>query len=232
LDTIIDGLIKAFVLLVTLDPEVYSIMALTLRISGLAVLTGAVVGFPVGATAALSEFRGKRLFVSVVNTLMGLPPVVVGLLVYLILSTSGPLGPLQLLYTPEAMVVAQWIMAVPIIVGVTISAVGAVDKSIRDKALSLGASKYQLVLTVIGEARVGLFTAVMLAFGAATSEVGAVMIVGGNIRWSTRVLTTAIVFETELGQFSVAIALGLILLLLAFVINWVLTYLQWSGLRR
>lgn len=232
MDTILDGLIKAFILLVTLDAEVYSIMALTLRVSGLAVLMGAILGFPVGATAALSEFKGKRLFVSIVNTLMGLPPVVVGLLVYLLLSASGPLGPLQLLYTPNAMVIAQLIIAIPIVVGVTISAVGSVDKSIRDKALSLGASKYQLILTIIREARVGLITAVILAFGAAISEVGAVMIVGGNIRWYTRVLTSAIVFETELGEFSIAIALGLILLLLAFIINSVLTYLQWSGLRR
>jgi tungstate transport system permease protein len=232
MDTILDGLIKAFILLVTLDPEVYSIMALTLRVSGLAVMIGAVIGFPIGATAALSEFKGKRLFVSIINTLMGLPPVVVGLLVYLLLSASGPLGPLQLLYTPNAMVIAQLIIAIPIVVGVTISAVGSVDKSIRDKSLSLGASKYQLILTIIREARVGLITAVILAFGAAISEVGAVMIVGGNIRWYTRVLTSAIVFETELGEFSIAIALGLILLLLAFIINWVLTYLQWSGLRR
>ncbi|MGA3404386.1 MAG: ABC transporter permease [Candidatus Bathyarchaeia archaeon] len=232
MDPILDGLIKAFILLVTLDPEVYSIMALTLRVSGLAVMIGAVIGFPIGATAALSEFKGKRLFVSIINTLMGLPPVVVGLLVYLLLSASGPLGPLQLLYTPNAMVIAQLIIAIPIVVGVTISAVGSVDKSIRDKALSLGASKYQLILTIIREARVGLITAVILAFGAAISEVGAVMIVGGNIRWYTRVLTSAIVFETELGEFSIAIALGLILLLLAFIINWVLTYLQWSGLRR
>jgi tungstate transport system permease protein len=232
MDPILDGLIKAFILLVTLDPEVYSIMALTLRVSGLAVMIGAVIGFPIGATAALSEFKGKRLFVSIINTLMGLPPVVVGLLVYLLLSASGPLGPLQLLYTPNAMVIAQLIIAIPIVVGVTISAVGSVDKSIRDKALSLGASKYQLILTIIREARVGLITAVILAFGAAISEVGAVMIVGGNIRWYTRVLTSAIVFETELGEFSIAIALGLILLLLAFIINWILTYLQWNGLRR
>lgn len=232
MDTILDGLIKAFILLVTLDPEVYSIMALTLRVSGFAVLMGAILGFPIGATAALSEFKGKKLFVSIVNTLMGLPPVVVGLLVYLLLSASGPLGPLQLLYTPNAMVIAQLIIAIPIIVGVTISAVGSVDKSIRDKALSLGANKQQLILTIIREARIGLITAVILAFGAAISEVGAVMIVGGNIRWYTRVLTSAIVFETELGEFSIAIALGLILLLLAFIINWILTHLQWSGLRR
>jgi tungstate transport system permease protein len=232
MDAILDGLIKAFILLVTLDPEVYSIMSLTLRVSGLAVLLGASLGFPIGATAALSEFKGKKLFVSIVNTLMGLPPVVVGLLVYLLLSASGPLGPLQLLYTPNAMVIAQLIIATPIIVGVTISAVGSVDKSIRDKTLSLGATKHQLILTIIREARIGLITAVILAFGAAISEVGAVMIVGGNIRWYTRVLTSAIVFETELGEFSIAIALGLILLLLAFIINWILTHLQWSGLRR
>ncbi len=232
LDPILEGLIKAFWLLITGDPEVYSIMLLTLNVSGIAVLLGAGLGIPTGAAIALREFTGKRLLMSIINTFMGLPPVVVGLFVYLVLSSSGPLGPLQLLYTPMAMIIAQLIVAAPIVVGVTASAVGSVDKAIRDKALSLGATRFQLAWTLLNEARVGLVTAVILAFGAAISEVGAVMIVGGNIRWATRVLTTAIVFETELGNFSVAIALGIILLFLAFVINWVLTLMQWSGLRR
>ena len=231
-DPILEGLMRAIWLLLTLNYEVYGIMLLTLFVSGVAVIIASVAGIPLGAAVGLKEFIGKRPFMSLVNTLMGLPPVVVGLLVYLLLSASGPMGPLQLLYTPTAMIIAQIIIAAPIVVGVTVSAVGSVDKGIRDKALSLGATKLQLTLTILKEAKIGLVTAVILAFGAAISEVGAVMIVGGNIRWFTRVLTTAIVLETELGEFSVAIALGIILLLIAFIINWILTRMQWSGLRR
>jgi len=232
LNIILEGLVKAFWLVVSLDREVYEIMFLSLRVSGTAVLIGALLGVPSGATVGLKEFFGKRFLMSVINTLMGLPPVVVGLLVYLLLSTSGPLGVFQLLYSPEAMIIAQLIMVIPIVMGVTISSVSSVSKAIREKALSLGATNWQMTLKVLKEARLGILTALIVSFGAAISEVGAVMIVGGNIRWATRVLTTAIVFETELGEFGLAIALGLILLLLAFVINWVLTYLQWSGLRR
>ena len=232
MNPILEGLVKALWLLVSLDPEVYGIMFLSLRVSGLAVIIGAVLSIPCGATIALRDFRGKRFLMSIINTLMGLPPVVVGLLVYLLLSTSGPLGPFQLLYTPTAMIIAQLIMVIPIIIGVTASAVSAVDKGIREKALSMGATGWQLTLTILREAKIGLLTAVIVSFGAAISEVGAVMIVGGNIRWVTRVLTTAIVFETELGEFGIALALGIILLLLSFIINWVLTQLQWSGLRR
>ncbi len=229
---ILDGLARAFWLLISLDPEIYSIMLLTLRVSGIAVGIGALVGIPMGAAIALSDFSGKRFLVSIVNTLMGLPPVVVGLLVYLLLSTSGPLGPLQLLYTPTAMIVAQTIMTLPIVSGITISSITAVDRAIHDKALSLGATKSQLITAILKEARLGLLTALIVAFGAAISEVGAVMIVGGNIRWSTRVLTTAIVLETEMGAFGIAIAIGIILLLLSFVINAVLTHMQWKGVRR
>ena len=232
MNPILEGLVKALWLLVSLDPEVYGIMFLSLRVSGFAVILGAALSIPCGATVALRDFRGKRFLMSIINTLMGLPPVVVGLLVYLLLSTSGPLGPFQLLYTPTAMIIAQLIMVVPIIIGVTVSAVSAVDKGIREKALSMGATGWQLTVTILREAKIGLLTAVIVSFGAAISEVGAVMIVGGNIRWITRVLTTAIVFETELGEFGIALALGIVLLLMAFIINWVLTQLQWSGLRR
>jgi len=232
LNLILEGIVKAFWLIVSFDREVYEIMFLSLRVSGIAVLIGSLLGVPSGATIGLKEFFGKRFLVSIVNTFMGLPPVVVGLLVYLLLSTSGPLGVFQLLYTPEAMIMAQLIMVIPIVMGVTISSVSSIGKAIREKALSLGATNWQITLKVLKEARLGILTALIVSFGAAISEVGAVMIVGGNIRWATRVLTTAIVFETELGEFGLAIALGLILLLLAFVINWTLTYLQWSGLRR
>jgi tungstate transport system permease protein len=207
-------------------------MLLTLRVSGIAVVVGAVLGIPAGAAVALNDFSGKRFLISIINTLMGLPPVVVGLLVYLLLSTSGPLGPLQLLYTPTAMILAQTIMALPIVSGITISSITAVNRSIRDKALSLGATQSQLIITILKEGRLGLLTALIVSFGAAISEVGAVMIVGGNIRWSTRVLTTAIVLETEMGEFGVAMAIGIILLLLSFIINAVLTHMQWGGVRR
>lgn len=232
MDPILDGLARAFWLLVSLDPEIYSIMFLTLRVSGIAVVVGAVLGIPAGAAVALNDFSGKRFLISIINTLMGLPPVVVGLLVYLLLSTSGPLGPLQLLYTPTAMILAQTVMALPIVSGITISSITAVNRSIRDKALSLGATQSQLIITILKEARLGLLTALIVSFGAAISEVGAVMIVGGNIRWSTRVLTTAIVLETEMGEFGVAMAIGIILLLLSFIINAVLTRMQWGGVRR
>ncbi len=232
MNPILDGLARAFWLLLSFDPEIYSVMLLTLRVSGGAVVVGAVLGIPFGAAVALNDFLGKRFLVSIINTLMGLPPVVVGLLVYLLLSTSGPLGPLQLLYTPTAMILAQTIMTLPIVSGITISSITAVDRAIRDKALSLGATQSQLIIAILKEARLGLLTALIVAFGSAISEVGAVMIVGGNIRWSTRVLTTAIVLETEMGEFGVAMAIGIILLIISFVINAVLTHMQWRGVRR
>jgi tungstate transport system permease protein len=232
LNVILEGLIKAFWLIISFNPEIYSIMFLTLKVSGAAVAIGSLIGIPGGAAIGLKDFPGKRFLISIINTLMGLPPVVVGLFVYLLLSASGPLGALQLLYTPIAMIIAQLIMVVPIVIGITVSSVSSVDKSVRDKALSLGATRLQLMATILKEARVGLLTAVIAAFGGAISEVGAVMIVGGNIKWATRVLTTAIVIETELGEFDVAIALGIILLLLAFIVNWILTQMQWKGAKK
>ncbi len=220
--------------------EILNITLLSLRVSGTAVLIGALIGVPVGAILGLGQFKGKQTFIfffnvsvrSMVNTFMGLPPVVVGLAVYLLLSASGPLGPLGLLYTPTAMIITQLIMAVPIIIGVTMSAVGSVEKAIREKALSLGATDRQAAWMVLREARMGVLTAVIVAFGAAISEVGGVMITGGNIRWVTRTLTTAIVVETNLGDFELAITLGIILLSMAFAINLVLTILQLRGAKR
>jgi tungstate transport system permease protein len=224
--------------------EILSITLLSLRVSGTAVLIGALIGVPIGAVLGLGRFGGKKtlmLFVDIavrgiVNTFMGLPPVVVGLVVYLLLSSSGPLGPLGLLYTPTAMIITQLIMAVPIIIGVTMSAVGSVEKAIREKALSLGATDRQAAWMVLREARMGVLTAIIVAFGAAISEVGGIMITGGNIMRGTsavtRTLTTAIVVETNLGDFELAISLGLILLSMAFIINLVLTILQLRGAKR
>jgi len=220
--------------------EILSITLLSLRVSGTAVLIGALIGIPIGAILGLKRFKGKPalmrlidiLLKSVVNTFMGLPPVVVGLIVYLLLSASGPLGWLGLLYTPTAMVITQLIMVVPIIIGVTMSAVASVGETVRERALSLGATEAQAARLVLREARTGVLTSIIVAFGAAISEVGGIMITGGNIRWWTRTLTTAIVVETELGNFTMAITLGAILLSLAFIINLVLTILQLKGARR
>jgi tungstate transport system permease protein len=220
--------------------EVWNITLLSLKVSGTAVLIGALIGIPIGTVLGFRQFRGKRTLIrladvtlkSIINTFMGLPPVVVGLVVYLLLTTSGPLGWLGLLYTPTAMIITQLIMVIPIIAGVTMSAVGSVEKAIRERAISLGATETQAALSVLREARVGVLTSIIAAFGAAISEVGGIMITGGNIRWVTRTLTTAIVVETELGDFNMALTLGAILLTIAFAINLGLTVLQFKGARR
>ncbi|MEM3070906.1 MAG: ABC transporter permease, partial [Candidatus Bathyarchaeia archaeon] len=199
--------------------EVWNITLLSLRVSGTAVLIGSSIGIPVGVFLGLKRFEGKNTLMrfvditlkSIVNTFMGLPPVVVGLVVYLLLTASGPLGWLRLLYTPTAMVMTQLIMVIPIVIGVTMSAVGSIEKTVRERALSLGATETQAAWLVLKEARTGVLTSVIVAFGAAISEVGGIMITGGNIRWATRTLTTAIVVETELGNFPLAVSLGVIL---------------------
>jgi tungstate transport system permease protein len=214
--------------------EIWNITLLSLRISGTAVLIGALIGIPIGAVLGFRQFKGKQIlmrFVDVtlktmINTFMGLPPVVVGLVIYLLLTASGPLGWLGLLYTPTAMIITQLVMVIPIIIGVTMSTVGSIEKSIRERALSLGATDTQAAWLVLREARRGVLTSIIIAFGAAISEVGGIMITGGNIRWMTRTLTTAIVVETELGNFTMALILGIILLSIAFAINLGLTILQ------
>jgi len=232
--------IRMLQLTLSLDPEVLNIMLLSLKVSGTAVLMGALIGVPIGVFLGL-RFGGKLglmrfintlALVTIINTLMGLPPVVVGLIVYLLLTGSGPLGYLGLLYQPSAMIITQLVMVVPIIVGVTTSAVGSVDKSIREKAIALGATGRQAAWTVLNEARTGLLTAIIVAFGAAISEVGGIMITGGNIKWHTRTLTTAIIQEVNLGDFNKAITLGVILLSMAFAINLALTIVQLRGTRR
>jgi len=243
-NSLLEVLLHVFHLIFSVDPEVLNITLLSLRVSGTAVFIGALIGVPIGMILGLGRFRGKQSFMhfvditlrSIVNTFMGLPPVVVGLVVYLLLSTSGPLGPLELLYTPSAMIITQLIMVIPIIAGVTMSAVGSVEGAVREKALSLGATDRQAAWMVLREARMGLLTAIIVAFGAAISEVGGVLITGGNImigtRSVTRTLTTAIVVEVNLGDFAKAISLGVILLSMAFAINLVLTIIQLRGTKR
>ncbi|MGQ9515018.1 MAG: ABC transporter permease [Thermoproteota archaeon] len=220
--------------------EIWNITLLSLKVSGTAVLIGALIGIPVGTFLSFKQFKGKMTLIrfvdimlkSMINTFMGLPPVVVGLVVYLLLTASGPLGFLGLLYTPTAMIITQLIMIIPIIIGVTMSAVGSVEKAIREKAISLGATETQAAWMVLREARMGVLTSIIVAFGAAISEVGGIMITGGNIRWFTRTLTTAIVVETELGNFNMALTLGAILLSMAFAINLALTIIQLRVVKR
>jgi tungstate transport system permease protein len=226
MDLILEGIKKAFWLLVTLDPEVMSITFLSLKISGLATLISLFIGISTGAIIALTQFPGKRIIVGLVNTGMGLPPVVVGLFVSIFLWRSGPLGFLELLYTPAAIVVAQFVIATPIVMGITIASLQQLPKKLKLQILALGASRSQMVWMLIKEARLPLLAAVMAGFGGVISEIGASIMVGGNIKGYTRVLTTATVMETSKGNFDIAIALGIILLLLAYAINLVLTYVQ------
>jgi len=217
--------------------EILSITALSLQVSLLSVAIGSAVGIPVGVLLGFKRPSKKRLLSRLIevsmktsiNTLMGLPPVVAGLMIFLVFNRSGPLGFLGLLYTPTAMVITQVILVTPIIVGVTMSAIAEVEEAVRERALSLGASERQAAWKVIKEAKSGIITAITVAFGAAISEVGGIMIAGGNIRWYTRTLTTAIITEVELGNFRLALALGIILLCIAFTINLVLTIIQIRG---
>ncbi|MBC7091691.1 MAG: ABC transporter permease [Nitrososphaeria archaeon] len=209
-----------------LNPEVLGITLLSFQVSCTAVFLAAIISIPIGTLLGLKDFRGKQLIITLTNTLMGLPPVVVGLLLYLLLSRSGPLGPLSLLYTPTAMILAQFIMATPVIVGLTYSTISAVSQRIVEQTISLGATRRQLLLIMLKESKMGILTSIIAAFGGAISEVGAIMIVGGNIRYFTRTLTTAIVLYTSMGEFDIAITLGIILLTTSFIINLFLTYMQ------
>jgi tungstate transport system permease protein len=226
MDVILDGLVQALRLLATGDREVLGITLLSLLVSGSATLVSLVVGVSLGAAVALNAFPGKRMLVSLVNTGMGLPPVVVGLFVSILLWRNGPLGFLGLLYTPTAMVIAQAIIATPIVMGITIGALQSLPAGLRLQVLALGATRAQLVWLLLREARVPVLAGVMAGFGGVISEVGASIMVGGNVRGYTRVLTTATVMETGRGNFDVAIALSVILLALSLAVNYALTAIQ------
>jgi tungstate transport system permease protein len=195
-------------------------------VTGVALVLATLAGVPLGAAFGLGRFRGRQVVALVLYTGMGLPPVVVGLFVYMLLSRSGPLGPLGWLFTPEAMILAQAVIAFPLVAGLTMSAVAGVDPAVRQQVMALGASRWQTAWTVLREARVGVTAAIVAAFGGIISEVGAVMLVGGNIEGQSRVLTTAIVLYTRQGDFAMALALGLILIGVAFGANVLLLQLQ------
>ena len=226
MELIWDGLVRAVGLMWSGDPEVLGITWLSLKLSATATLLSLVVGIPLGTLLALIRFPGRRLAIALVNTGMGLPPVVVGLFISILLWRSGPLGALELLYTPSAIVLAQFVIAAPLVIGLTLAAVQQIPERFRLQMQALGASRGQLLWVLVREARLGLLAALMAGFGAVISEVGASLMVGGNIRGQTRVLTTATVLETGKGNFDVAIALSVILLGLTFLVNWVLTALQ------
>ena len=208
------------------DPGLMEIVALSLRVTGIALVIAVIAGVPAGAIVGLTRFPGKRLVTVVFYTGMGLPPVVVGLFVYMMLSKAGPFGPLDWLFTPAGMIVAQFIIAFPVAAGLTQSAVEAVDRDLRLQIRALGATRWQSGWTVLHEARIGVTAAIVAAFGGIISEVGAVMLVGGNIDGQTRVLTTAIVLSTRQGDFALAMVLGVVLLLLALGANALLLQLQ------
>jgi tungstate transport system permease protein len=226
MELILDGIVTALKLLFSLDREVLAITLLSLKISGCATLISLVLGIPAGVFLALSDFPGRRLVISAVNTGMGLPPVVVGLFVSIMLWRNGPFGFLEILYTPLAMILAQAVIAAPIVTGITIAAIQSLPANLKLQVRALGATRTQTVWILVRESRLPLLAAVMAGFGGVISEVGASIMVGGNIKGQTRVLTTATVMETGKGNFDVAIALSLILLLLAFGVNWLLTHIQ------
>ncbi len=226
MDLVLEGIKKAFWLLVAFDPEVMGITLLSLQVSGTATFISLLIGISVGTAVALSNFPGRRIVVSLINTGMALPPVVVGLFVTIFLWRNGPLGVLGILYTPTAMIVAQVVIATPIVMGITLAAIQQLPKKLRLQILSLGATRVQMVWILVKEARLPLLAAVMAGFGGVISEVGASIMVGGNIKGYSRVLTTATVMETSRGNFDIAIALSIILLLLAYLINLILTQVQ------
>ena len=213
------GIQQAGKLLLSGDKEIFEIVFLSLRVSVLAVLIGMLISIPMGSFLGLSNFPGKRLLTNIIYTFMGLPPVIAGLFVYLFVSRSGPFGSLELLFTPAAMVIAQVLLVTPIITGLTMVAISSKDRDIAETALTLGATRSQVAWVVVKEARGAILVAVVTGFGRAIAEVGAVMMVGGNILHRTRVLTTAIVLQSRQGNFDTALALGFILLFISFAIN-------------
>jgi tungstate transport system permease protein len=226
LDVLVDGVRQALGLLLGGDREILGVLWLSLQVSSAATLIALLLGIPAGAALALARFPGRTLVVSAVNTGMGLPPVVVGLFVTILLWRSGPLGGWEILYTPAAVILAQAVIATPIVTGITLAAVQNVPAKFRLQLIALGASRTQMVWVTLREARLPMLAAVMAGFGGVISEIGASMMVGGNIKGQTRTLTTAMVLETGKGNFEIAIALALLLLVLIFLVNWALTAIQ------
>ena len=229
MDVIVEGFREAIRLLIALDPDVIDITLRTLQVTGMATLISVLIGIPIGTVLALTQFFGRGFLVSIVNFGMGLPPVVVGLATWLCLTRYGPLGIFNLLYTPTAMIIAQAIIASPIVAGFSLAAIQSVNPKMRLQLVAFGTTRMQYLLLLIWEARLGILAAIIAGFGGVISEVGASMMVGGNIRGYTRVLTTATVLEVSKGKFELATALSIILLLVTFCIMASLSHLQQRG---
>ncbi len=223
---IIDGILEAFRLMFSFDKELWGVIWVSFRVSLTSTFLAALVALPIGSFIGLREFRGKKSVSNLINTFMGFPPVVMGLIVFLLLSRSGPFGSLGLLYSTSAMIVAQFLLAVPILTGTAKAAIESIDPVLKETILSLGANERQLWWELIKDSKKSIIAGFLIAFGQAISEVGAVMIVGGNIRWHTRTFTTSIVLQTRMGEFGMAIALGIILISIAFIVNYGMTHLQ------
>lgn len=220
------GLIKAIEMLIQLDPEILSITWLTLSVALSSILISVVIGLPIGVLLGLTTFKGRKILVTLINIGMGLPPVVAGLWITMLLWRAGPLGKYALLYTPYAMVMAQVLVSLPIVIGLTCAAFQQIDSRLRLQIKSLGVTRWQNLYILLREVRLPILAAVMAGFGRVLAEVGASMMVGGNIKGETRILTTAMVMEVSKGNFDIAIALSFILMALAFLITFALTYLQ------
>ncbi len=225
-NNLVDSIIQAILLIINLDTEVLSITILSLRVSLTAVIIASLIGIPLGIILGSQAFPGRTIILTFINTGMSFPPVVMGLLIFILFSSNGPFSQFNILLTESAMIIAQLLLAIPIIVGLSSSAVSTLDSSFKEAAITLGASKTQIIILQIREIRTEIVAAFIAAFGGAISEIGAVQIVGGNIRWKTRTLTTSIGKEIAAGRWEYAMALGIILLLSAFALNLIFTYLQ------
>ena len=226
MDEISAGFIRAIQLIVALDPQVVEITARSLSISLTSVFIASLIDIPIGGLIEFHEFRGKRALINLIQTFYSLPTVTVGLLVFLLLSRSGPLGSLGLLFSPGGMIIGQTILITPIMIGLTISALGGVSMQIKETAVSLGATDLQAILTIMKEAKVAVVAVILLGFGRALSEVGVAMMIGGNIRGYTRVLTTAISLETSMGDLDLSMALGITLISISLVVNLILNRIR------
>ncbi len=220
------GFIKAIELIVSLDPEVMEIAGRSLGISVTSIILASLICLPLSGLIHFHSFPGKRILINVIQTVYSVPTVLIGLLVFVLFSRTGPIGGLGLLFTPTVMVIGQIILITPILLGLTISALSGVDKAIKDTALSLGASDLQAIVVILKEARYAVVAAIIMGFSRAISELGIALMIGGNISGFTRVLTTAIALETQKGELELAIALGIILLSLAFIVNLALNRIQ------
>ena len=226
MDEISAGFIRALQLIATLDPQVVEITARSLSISLTSVFIASLIDIPIGGIIQFHNFRGKRALINLIQTFYSLPTVTVGLLVFLLLSRSGPIGSLGLLFSPGGMIIGQTILITPIMIGLTVSALGGVSVQIRETAVSLGATDFQVIFTIMKEAKAAVIAAILLGFGRALSEVGVAMMIGGNIRGYTRVLTTAISLETSMGDLELSMALGIILISISLAVNLLLNRIQ------